>query len=82
MANRSASFLQMVVTAPTVKGFDLSGWRVVIGGARLPKGLAMAATKPGIKVYAGCPGRLGSSRRGGGPPQMGELQVLWRYQRA
>ncbi len=47
------SILQMIVTAPAVKGLDLSGWKVVIGGARLPKGLAMAATKLGIKVYAG-----------------------------
>jgi len=47
------TILQMIVTAPTVKQFDLSGWKVVIGGARLPKGLALAATKLGIQLYAG-----------------------------
>jgi fatty-acyl-CoA synthase len=47
------TILQMIVTAPQVKGLDLSRWQVVIGGARLPKGLALAATELGIKVYAG-----------------------------
>jgi len=47
------TILQTIVTAPAVKGFDLTRWKVVIGGARLPKGLAMEATKLGIKVYAG-----------------------------
>jgi long-subunit acyl-CoA synthetase (AMP-forming) len=36
-----------------VKGLDLSQWKVIIGGAKLPKGLALAARKLGIKVYAG-----------------------------
>lgn len=47
------TILQMIVTSPAVKQVDLSGWQVVIGGARLPKGLALATTKLGIKVYAG-----------------------------
>jgi fatty-acyl-CoA synthase len=47
------TILQTIVTAPAVKGLDLSRWKVIIGGARLPKGLAMEATKLGIKVYAG-----------------------------
>ena len=47
------TILQMIVTSPVVRGIDLSNWRVVIGGARLPKGLAVEATKLGIKVYAG-----------------------------
>ncbi|HDN79128.1 MAG: hypothetical protein DRI61_02955 [Chloroflexi bacterium] len=47
------TILQMIVTAPAVKGLDLSRWKVVIGGARLPKGLALKATELGIKVYAG-----------------------------
>jgi fatty-acyl-CoA synthase len=47
------TILQTVVTAPEVKKADLSNWKVIIGGARLPKGLAMEATKLGIKVYAG-----------------------------
>ena len=47
------TILQMLVTAPAVQGLDLSHWQVVIGGARLPKGLALATRKLGIKVYAG-----------------------------
>lgn len=47
------TILQMIVTSPAVRGLDLSRWRVVIGGARLSKGLALEATKLGIKVYAG-----------------------------
>ena len=47
------TILQMIVTSPAVRGLDLSNWKVVIGGARLPKGLALEATKLGIKVYAG-----------------------------
>ncbi len=47
------TILQMIVNSPAVKQVDLSGWQVVIGGARLPKGLALATTKLGIKVYAG-----------------------------
>lgn len=48
------TILQTIVTAPAVKGFDLSSWKVIIGGALLPKGLAEEAAKLGIKVYAGC----------------------------
>jgi fatty-acyl-CoA synthase len=47
------TILQMIVGAPAVQKFDLSRWKVVIGGARLTKGLALEATKLGIKVYAG-----------------------------
>ncbi|MDY7077612.1 MAG: fatty acid--CoA ligase [Chloroflexota bacterium] len=47
------TILQMIVTAPAAQQFDLSRWKVIIGGARLPKGLAMAATKLGINVTAG-----------------------------
>jgi fatty-acyl-CoA synthase len=47
------TILQTIVSAPAVKKFDLSRWKVVIGGARLPKGLALEATQLGIKVYAG-----------------------------
>jgi fatty-acyl-CoA synthase len=43
----------MVVTAPGIERFDLSAWKVIIGGARLPKGLAQDATDLGIQVYAG-----------------------------
>ena len=47
------TILQMVITAAAAKGLDLSHWRVVTGGARLTKGLAMAARELGIKVTGG-----------------------------
>ncbi len=47
------TIIQMLVGSPAVKNFDLSKWKVVIGGARLPKGLAQAAMQLGIQIYAG-----------------------------
>jgi fatty-acyl-CoA synthase len=47
------SILQMVITAAAGKHLDLSHWKVVTGGARLTKGLAMAARELGIKVTGG-----------------------------
>ena len=48
------TILQMITTAPEAKKFDLSNWKVVIGGARLPKGLAKSARDElGIKLYSG-----------------------------
>jgi fatty-acyl-CoA synthase len=36
-----------------VKKLDLTKWKVVIGGSRLPRGLAKAATDLGIQIYSG-----------------------------
>jgi fatty-acyl-CoA synthase len=47
------TILQMLVASPAVKQFDLSHWKVIIGGAKLPKGLAKAANDMGITLYAG-----------------------------
>jgi fatty-acyl-CoA synthase len=47
------TILQMLVGSPAVKSVDLSKWKVVIGGARLSKGLALAAMQIGIQIYAG-----------------------------
>ena len=47
------TILQMVITAATEAGIKLEDWRVVTGGARLTKGLALAARKLGIKVTGG-----------------------------
>ncbi len=47
------TILQMLVTSPAVKKLDLSAWKVVIGGARMPKGLARAARELGITVFTG-----------------------------
>jgi len=47
------TILQMITSAPQAKQFDLSRWKVIIGGARLTKGLAKQANQLGIKVYSG-----------------------------
>jgi len=47
------TILQMILNCPAVKEVDLSNWKVVIGGARLPKGLARAAQELGVEIHAG-----------------------------
>jgi fatty-acyl-CoA synthase len=47
------SILHMVLTAPKAKSVDLRGWKIIIGGSRLPTGLAQAALDRGIDVFAG-----------------------------
>ncbi len=47
------TILQMIVNAPGIEKYDLSQWKVIIGGARLTKGLAQRAKEIGIKVSAG-----------------------------
>lgn len=45
--------LYLLVSSPLAQQVDLSGWKVVIGGSALPKGLAQAALDLGVDVYAG-----------------------------
>ncbi len=47
------TILQMLTTSPAAKAFDLSRWKVVIGGAKLPRGLAQAARDMGITLFTG-----------------------------
>lgn len=47
------TILQMITTSPAVKDFDLSRWKVVIGGAKMPVGLARSAQAVGITVFTG-----------------------------
>lgn len=47
------TILQMVVDAPGIDKINFNGWKVIIGGARLTKGLAQRARQLGINVYAG-----------------------------
>ncbi len=44
------TILQMILTHPNAENVDFNGWKVIIGGARLTKGLAIEAEKRGIKV--------------------------------
>ncbi|MFW6052695.1 MAG: fatty acid--CoA ligase, partial [Desulfosalsimonas sp.] len=47
------TILHMLLTEPASEKMDLTGWKVNIGGAALPRGLAKAAMQRGINVYAG-----------------------------
>ena len=47
------TILHMVLSHPEAEHFDLSGWKLVIGGARLTEGLARAAMERGIEIFAG-----------------------------
>lgn len=47
------TILHMLVSSPAVKKIDLSKWKVIIGGARLSRGLAQAAMDLGIEVLSG-----------------------------
>jgi fatty-acyl-CoA synthase len=42
----------MLLEANKIKSFDLSHWKVVVGGSALPHGLAAAALSEGINVFA------------------------------
>ncbi len=47
------TILQMLLTSPAVNDVDLSGWKVIIGGSALPKGLAKLAMDKGIDIFGG-----------------------------
>ena len=47
------TILQMLLTSPAAKNYDLSRWKVIIGGAKLSKGQAKAAKERGITAYTG-----------------------------
>ena len=47
------SILHMLVANPAAAAVDLSAWKVIIGGAALPKSIALAALRRGIDVVVG-----------------------------
>jgi fatty-acyl-CoA synthase len=47
------TILQMLLSAPEAEQTDLSDWKVVIGGAALPQGLARSAVQRGINLFTG-----------------------------
>ncbi len=47
------TILHMMLTSPASQNVDLSGWKVVIGGSALPKGLAKLALDRGIDIFGG-----------------------------
>jgi fatty-acyl-CoA synthase len=47
------TILHMLVSNPAVKKLPLAGWKVIIGGSALPRGLCKAAMELGINVFTG-----------------------------
>ena len=47
------TIMNMLVTSPSMKSLDLRGWKVIIGGSALSKGLCKEALKHGINLYTG-----------------------------
>ncbi|MGO9392705.1 fatty acid--CoA ligase [Rhodoblastus sp.] len=47
------TILHMVLTNPKIDSYDLTGWKIIIGGSALPTGLAEAAIARGIDVFTG-----------------------------
>ncbi|MCF8111119.1 MAG: fatty acid--CoA ligase [Desulfobacteraceae bacterium] len=47
------TILHMLLTEPASEKMNLAGWKVNIGGAALPRGLAKAAMERGINIFAG-----------------------------
>ena len=47
------TILNMLVANPATKQFDLSNWKVLIGGAALPKSVALLALERGIDLAVG-----------------------------
>jgi fatty-acyl-CoA synthase len=47
------TILQMILATASKKNVDLSRWKVIIGGAALPRALALQALGMGVDVFAG-----------------------------
>jgi fatty-acyl-CoA synthase len=47
------TLLHMLLTSPGASNVDWSGWKVIIGGSALPKGLAKLAMDKGIDIFGG-----------------------------
>jgi len=47
------TIINMLLTDPTSKNYDLSGWKVIIGGAALPRAIIIEALNRGIDIYCG-----------------------------
>ncbi|MGM0788436.1 MAG: AMP-binding protein, partial [Thermodesulfobacteriota bacterium] len=46
------TIMHMLVSSPAIKQFDLTGWKVIIGGSALPRGLCKEALHLGINIWA------------------------------
>jgi fatty-acyl-CoA synthase len=48
-----STIMNMLVTSPAINQVDLAGWKVIIGGSALSRGLCEQALKHGINLYTG-----------------------------
>ncbi|HHP7233675.1 MAG TPA: fatty acid--CoA ligase, partial [Desulfobacterales bacterium] len=47
------TIMHMLLNSAAVETVDLSGWKVIIGGSALPRGMCRAAMELGINLYTG-----------------------------
>ena len=47
------TILHMLLSSPAIAGCDLSGWKVIIGGSALSKGMCNQALQHGINIFTG-----------------------------
>jgi len=47
------TILNMLLNDPVSKNIDLSRWKIIIGGASLPRAMALTAMERGIDIYCG-----------------------------
>ncbi|NVI08216.1 fatty acid--CoA ligase [Paraburkholderia youngii] len=47
------TLMHMVLSSPAAANVDLNGWKVIVGGSALPRGLARAAVERGIDIFTG-----------------------------
>ncbi len=47
------TIMHMLLSSPAAAEFDLSGWKVIIGGSALSKGMCKAALDRGINIFTG-----------------------------
>jgi fatty-acyl-CoA synthase len=45
--------MHMLISSPAIENYDLSGWKVIIGGSALSRGLCKSALDLGINVFTG-----------------------------
>jgi fatty-acyl-CoA synthase len=46
------TIMHMLVSSPAIQQFDLTGWKVIIGGSALPRGLCKEGLALGINIFA------------------------------
>ncbi|WP_233890169.1 fatty acid--CoA ligase [Paraburkholderia flagellata] len=47
------TLMHMVLSSPAAANVDMKGWKVIVGGSALPRGLARAAVERGIDIFTG-----------------------------